>query len=45
MSNFCPEWVYALCCAKTASDFLSSNSPLSAIANYCTSTLYASKMK
>ena len=32
MSNFCPEWVYALCCAKTASDFLSSNSPLSAIA-------------
>ena len=25
MSNFCPEWVFAVCCSKTAYDFLGSN--------------------
>ena len=31
MSNFCPEWVFAVCCAKTASDFLSTNNSINMI--------------
>ena len=32
MANFCPEWVFQVCAAKTASDFLSSNNSLNMIA-------------
>ena len=32
MSNFCPEWVFAVCCARTAYDFLSGNNSLNIIA-------------
>ena len=31
MSNFCPEWVFAACCAKTAHDFLGSNNSINMI--------------
>ena len=31
MSNFCPEWIYGVCCAKTAFDFLSTNDTLISI--------------
>ena len=31
MSNFCPEWVFAACCAKTARDFLHTNNGLNII--------------
>jgi hypothetical protein len=31
MSNFCPEWVFAACCAKTAHDFLYTNNGLNII--------------
>ena len=32
MSNFCPEWVYGICCAKTGFDFLSTNNSINMIA-------------
>ena len=32
MSNFCPEWVFASCCAKTAHDFLYTNNGITIIA-------------
>ena len=32
MSKFCPEWVFAVCCAKTATDFLSTNNSIDVIA-------------
>jgi hypothetical protein len=31
MANFCPEWVFQICAAKTASDFLSSNNSINMI--------------
>ena len=31
MSNFCPEWVFASCCAKTAHDFLYTNNAITII--------------
>ena len=31
MSNFCPEWIFSICSAKSASDFLSFNLPLMSI--------------
>ena len=31
MSNFCPEWIFAVCCAKTAHDFLGTNDSINAI--------------
>jgi hypothetical protein len=31
MSNFCPEWVFAACCAQTAHDFLGSNNSINMI--------------
>ena len=31
MSNFCPEWVFGVCCARTAYDFLGSNDSLNMI--------------
>lgn len=31
MSNFCPEWVFAVCCAKTAHDFLYTNNGIDMI--------------
>ena len=32
MPNFCPEWVFQICVAKTAADFLSSNNSINMIA-------------
>ena len=32
MSNFCPEWVFASCSAKTAHDFLYTNNGITIIA-------------
>ena len=32
MSNFCPEWVFAACSAKTAHDFLYTNNGITIIA-------------
>ena len=31
MSKFCPEWVFSLCCAQTAKDFLSTNNNINVI--------------
>ena len=31
MPNFCPEWVFQICVAKTAADFLSSNNSINMI--------------
>lgn len=39
MSKFCPEWVFSLCCAKTASDFLSSNNTIDVISKKFSSEL------
>jgi hypothetical protein len=33
MSKFCPEWVYGICSAKTAYDFLTSNNTITLISN------------
>jgi hypothetical protein len=32
MTNFCPEWIFAACSARTAYDFLSSNNSVNMIA-------------
>jgi hypothetical protein len=32
LANFCPEWVFSICCAQTANSFLTSNNSISAIA-------------
>jgi hypothetical protein len=32
MPNFCPEWVFGICAAKTSADFLSSNNSINMIA-------------
>jgi len=31
MTNFCPEWVFSVCCAKTAYDFLGTNNSINMI--------------
>lgn len=31
MSNFCPEWIFGICCAQTGKDFLSSNNSINSI--------------
>ena len=31
MSNFCPEWIFGVCSAATAKDFLSSENSLNSI--------------
>ena len=31
VSNFCPEWVFAICAAQTAKDFLSTNNSIMSI--------------
>ena len=31
MSNFCPEWIFAVCCGYTAKEFLSSENSLNSI--------------
>ena len=31
MSNFCPEWIFGVCCAQTGKDFLSSNNSINSI--------------
>ena len=31
MSNFCPEWVFSVCCAKTSYDFLFTNNSINMI--------------
>ncbi len=31
MSNFCPEWIYGICAAKTSFDFLNTNNTLTII--------------
>ena len=33
MSKFCPEWVYGICSARSAYDFLSSNNTITLISN------------
>jgi uncharacterized protein (UPF0332 family) len=43
MSKFCPEWVFSLCCAQTAKDFLSTNNTINVISKKFStelSTLY-----
>ena len=39
MSNFCPEWIFGICSAQTAKDFLSSNNSLTSIAKKFSETL------
>jgi hypothetical protein len=39
MSNFCPEWVFGVCAAKTSSDFLSTNNSVNMIAKKFSSGL------
>jgi hypothetical protein len=39
MSNFCPEWVFGVCAAKTSNDFLSSNNSVNMIAKKFSSGL------
>ena len=31
MSQFCPEWIFSVCCASTAKEFLSSDNSLNSI--------------
>ncbi len=31
MTNFCPEWIFGVCCAITAKDFLSSENSINSI--------------
>ena len=39
MSNFCPEWVFSICCIQTANSFLSTNNPIPSIAKKFSSGL------
>ena len=39
MPNFCPEWVFQICVAKTAADFLSSNNSINMISKKFSSGL------
>ena len=39
MSNFCPEWVFAVCAAQTAKDFLSTNNSIMSISKKFSSGL------
>ena len=39
MANFCPEWIFSVCCAQTANSFLASNNSMLAIAKNFSSGL------
>jgi hypothetical protein len=39
MSNFCPEWVFAVCCSKTSHDFLGTNNSINMISKKFASEL------
>ena len=39
MTNFCPEWIFSICCAQTANSFLASNNSMLAIAKNFSSGL------
>jgi hypothetical protein len=32
MSNFCPEWLFSVCCVKTSDDFLRTNNSMNMVA-------------
>ena len=39
MSNYCPEWIFGICCANTSKEFLSSNNSITAISKKYSTTL------
>ena len=39
MSNYCPEWIFGICCANTSKEFLSSNNSIAAISKKYSTTL------